>query len=103
MINKGIISKEFEIYLLGQIHSYLKNCDTSLCVMLFVEIPVRVLYMFDLGIFAAITSHSSDIVQTLGTPVLWFETPRKFNCEASFFCKQNIFSDCFQLCDGLRS
>ena len=51
MINKGTNSNEFQVYWLWQ-YALLceKSCDSSLCLVLFIETPVRVFYMFDLGI-----------------------------------------------------
>lgn len=68
--------------------THTRNTVTFLCVVLSVETPLSVLYGFDLDILVAITFHPMIIVQTLGTSVLQFETPGKFNCQASFSPKE---------------
>ena len=52
--------------------------------MLAVESLVGVVRVFDLDTIAATASHPLIIVQTLGTRVLQWETPGKFNGQARF-------------------
>lgn len=85
MINKEQLLMNLKLTNYDNVYSYLKNCDTTLYVILFIETPVRVLNMLNLGNFAARTSQSMITIQTLEISLLWFETPGKFNCQTEIF------------------
>ena len=65
---------------------------TFLCVVLAGESLVGVVRVFDLDTTVATTSPPMVVVQTLGTRVLQWETPGKFNGQARFPVK--YLEDC---------
>lgn len=83
------------------IYSELKHCDISLCCAICWD-SFNILYVFDLDILVAITSHPMIIIQTSNqcSPV-W--NPWEIQLLGQFFYKWSVCKDYFEVSDGLRS